>query len=260
VYTEGSFELDQAATPSERALARRSTVKAYGQPLQVYATKYDYSLRAIKRWIALGRARDPEDLPPLDDPAAMASWWERMREAGLLKWKVPEVFSALEIKEPRKAAVDSSKEAEAAHRAGEAVTDQALGFAAALRRAQEAERLAHERWKAELRREGEEFDPVAEKRRAEAWDRAAKLLESLEVKADKILGRDFVRMEDVEEMVVSRETAIRDGIRSIGTRVCTKLNLPGEMFAKIVDGIDGEIDRVFAHLNGGDGPLFELDS
>jgi hypothetical protein len=259
VYTEGSFELDEAAgAPSDRAVARRGTVRAYGQPLQAYATRYGYSLRAIKRWIALGRARDPEDLPPLDDPAEMAAWWERMREAGALKWKVPEVFGASAVKPGKKGGPGASEEAAAAKSASVSAAEQPLGFAAALRRAQEAERLAHERWQQELAKQGDEFDALAEKRRAEAWDRAAKLLESLEVKADKVLGRDFCRMEDVEELVVERETTIRDGLRSVGTRVGTKLALPPELYKRLVDAIDSELDRVFGHVGGGESPLFEL--
>ena len=263
MHNEGSFVLEGKSLPatSDRAQARRLTVRSYSQPLQIYADRYNYSLRAIKRWIALGRTLSPEeDLPPLDEPAEMAAWWERMREAGLLKWKVPEVFSASEKEQPKKGAPDTAEQGDAARRAGDSASDQALGFAAALRRAQEAERLAHERWQQELRKEGDDFDPVAEKRRAEAWSNAAKLLEGLEVKADKILGRDFVRMEDVEEMVVTRETALRDGTRSVGTRVCTKLNLSGDLFAKVVAAFDDELDRVFKHLNGGEGPLFELET
>lgn len=260
MYTDDSFELDEAAGPSDRALARRKTVRTYSQPLEAYAAKYDFSLRTIKRWIALGRDLDPEDLPPLDDPAEMAAWWERLRSAGVLKWKVPEVFGSAEVKSPKKGAVNSAEESAAAQRAVVSASDQALGFAAALRRAQEAERLAHERWQQELRKEGDDFDPVSEKRRAEAWDRAAKLLESLEVKADKILGRDFVRIEEVEEMVVERETTIRDGLRSIGTRVATKLGLPADVYKAVVDAIDGELDRVFVIVGGGEGRIFQLDA
>lgn len=259
MHNEGSFELGEATqVASERAIARRATVRTYGQPLQAYATRFGYSLRAIKRWVALGR--DREDLPPLDDPAEMAGWWERMRQAGQLKWKVPEVFSGSGTKEPKKGAVSPAKEAESARRAEESASEKPLGFAAALRRAQEAERLAHERWQEELRKEGDEFDPISEKRRAEAWDRAAKLLESLEVRADRILGRDFARMEDVEELVVARERAIRDGCRSIGTRVCTKLSLPADLFTRIVEAFHVELDRVFLHLEGGEAPIFELES
>lgn len=262
MYTGESFELEGAAAgaPTDRALARRATVKSYSHPLEAYATKFDFSLRTIKRWIALGRSQDPDDLPPLDDPAEMAVWWERMRSAGVLKWKVPEVFGVPGVKNEKKGAVNSEQEAASAQRAGEAASEQALGFAAALRRAQEAERLAHARWQEELNRIGVDFDPINEKRRAEAWDRAAKLLESLETKADKILGRDFCRMEDVEQLVVERETALRDGLRSMGTRVCTKLGLPAELYTSVVEGINVELDRVFGHLAAGEGPLFELES
>lgn len=261
MYTDPSFELEGAAEgPSDRALARRSTVRTYAQPLEAYAAKFDFSIRTIKRWIALGRDLEPADLPPLDEPAEMAAWWERLRAAGVLKWKVPEVFAAPGIEKPKRGAVDSAKEADSVKRAGEAAAEQGLGFSAALRRAQEAERLAHERWQQELQKEGDAFDPVAEKRRAEAWDRAAKLLESLETKADKILGRDFVRIEEVEELVVERETQLRDGLRSLGTRACTKLGLPAEIFAKVVEAIDGELDRVFLVLGGDGGSLFELES
>lgn len=261
MHNEGSFELDAAGqVPSERAQARRLTVRSYSSPLQIYADRYGYSLRAIKGWIAKGRALDPEDLPPLDDPVEMGVWWERMRQAGVFKWKVPEVFKASGTKEPKKGAPDPAKESSSAREAEASASEKELGFAAALYRAQVAERLAHERWQVELQKVGDEFDPVLERRRAEAWDNAAKLLERLEVKADKILGRDFVRLEEVEELVVERESGLRDGLRSLGTRVCTKLGLPADIFSKVVDAIDGELDRVFKSQAGEGGALFELQS
>lgn len=44
-------------------------------PVVHYCTVYGYSVRAIKGWLATGRAAN--DMPPLDDPAAMAGWWTR---------------------------------------------------------------------------------------------------------------------------------------------------------------------------------------
>jgi hypothetical protein len=50
----------------------------YKKPLREYCAIYDTRERQLKRWIATGKAADPApDLPPLDDPPAMVTWWER---------------------------------------------------------------------------------------------------------------------------------------------------------------------------------------
>lgn len=52
-----------------------------------YASAFGYDVRNIKRFVAIGkRARL---LPPLDDPAQLADWWEQLRHHGHLKQQVP---------------------------------------------------------------------------------------------------------------------------------------------------------------------------
>jgi hypothetical protein len=57
----------------------------YAAKLADYVPIYRRQLRVIKRWIEKGRAANPPELPPLDDPEAMLAWWPRNME-----WKVPD--------------------------------------------------------------------------------------------------------------------------------------------------------------------------
>jgi hypothetical protein len=259
------FELDRDPPGiSDQAAARRETIAAYQHPLDHYVPIYEASLRTIKNWKAKGRKVG--DLPPFDAPAEMAAWWRRMQDAGLFKWKVPEVLEALEISsqgrgvspEAPEEAGKAVGESRAVQRARLGAASEELGFAAALQRLQHAERFAHQRWQEELDKSEADFDPVAEKRRAEAWERAAGKLADMEVKVEKTLGREFARWEDVEKAVVKREVAIRDGLRSHMTRVCTKANVPRELFDRLVQVGDEELDKIFRVIDSGQ-PLFELD-
>lgn len=55
----------------------------YQKPLRDYVPTFDRHLRVIKGWVAVGKkaldgnGNPAPDLPPLDDPPAMAAWWER---------------------------------------------------------------------------------------------------------------------------------------------------------------------------------------
>ena len=44
-----------------------------------YESTYRRKVRVIKGWRAEGAVRTPPDLPPLDDPAAMVEWWQRVK-------------------------------------------------------------------------------------------------------------------------------------------------------------------------------------
>ena len=75
---------------SRRASVIRQTAEAYKKPrLRDYEPIYGTTVRQLKRWLAIGRKCDPVDLPPLDEPSAMAAWWERMQAANHLKHTVP---------------------------------------------------------------------------------------------------------------------------------------------------------------------------
>jgi hypothetical protein len=247
---------------SSQTAARRETAGVYLHTLEHYAKEFGRSVRCVKGWKALGRKVG--DLPPFDDLAAMAEWWERMKSAGHLKWKVPDIFvfaAAGEGAPPKeKPAAPPRDESKAVQSAVSNAESAELGFAAALGRVQAAERLAHSRWQEELQKKGEDFNPMREKQRAESWERTAEKLANLESKAEKILGREFVQMEEVERVVADRETALRDSLRSMPTRIATKLNLPTDLFAQVVEAGHVELDKVFENLETAPGEMFELDA
>jgi hypothetical protein len=47
--------------------------------------------RTLKRYVATGRAKEPMDVPPFDDPSKLGEWWRRS-----MKNKVPEWIQRLE--------------------------------------------------------------------------------------------------------------------------------------------------------------------
>lgn len=83
---------DESAPPlnlsaEEAEAPARSDYAAY---LHEYVPIYGRTVRVIKRWIEIGRAAKPTpELPPLDDPEAMLTWWPRH-----MKWKVPDELLA----------------------------------------------------------------------------------------------------------------------------------------------------------------------
>lgn len=256
------FKLDpDPPVISSQAAARRETAGVYLHTLEHYAKKFGRSVRGIKGWKALGRKAG--DLPPFDDLAEMALWWERMKDAGLIKWKVPDIFALAAAgggPPKQKLSPPDRDEAKAVKTASVNADSDELGFAAALGRVQAAERLAHSRWQEELSKKDQDFNPLREKQRAEAWERTAEKLASLETKAEKILGREFVRMEEVERVVAERETALRDSLRSMPTRIATKLNLAPELFTQVVEAGQAELDKIFGNLETAPGEMFELDA
>lgn len=70
-------------------LAKPPTPRArYLHDYAYYATAIGYDVRNIKRLVAIGK--EARSLPPLDDPAQLPDWWERMRILGLLKQHAPQ--------------------------------------------------------------------------------------------------------------------------------------------------------------------------
>lgn len=63
----------------------------YRHELGHYSAAITCNVRTVKRWIAIGKSANPPALPPLDEPAKMLSWWERLQAAGLIKHRVPQV-------------------------------------------------------------------------------------------------------------------------------------------------------------------------
>jgi len=69
----------------------------HAQTLAELASLYCASERTLKSWIKRGKAVG--ELPPLDDPGAMASWWRRNRT-----YRVPDALATLESSVPPPAA------------------------------------------------------------------------------------------------------------------------------------------------------------
>lgn len=59
--------------------------------LAAAAEKYGVSVKTAGRWAAAGGA----DPAPLEDPAGMLAWWERMRTAGIYSQKCPRSIRAV---------------------------------------------------------------------------------------------------------------------------------------------------------------------
>lgn len=69
----------------------------YLHELKDYAETYRRSPRQIKRWIRAGRYAKPPELPPLDAPAGMLAWWNRMLVQEQLKQKPPVILEQFAI-------------------------------------------------------------------------------------------------------------------------------------------------------------------
>ena len=52
-------------------------VAHYQKAVPDYEKVYGAGERTLKRWIAIGRAANPPELPPLDSPQEMPAWWSR---------------------------------------------------------------------------------------------------------------------------------------------------------------------------------------
>ena len=49
----------------------------FRHPVPHYEAVFGYKVRALRYWIATGRAAMPPELPPLDQPERMVGWWIR---------------------------------------------------------------------------------------------------------------------------------------------------------------------------------------
>ena len=127
----------------------------YKHKLAHYTTVYPVSERTLKDWNKIGRAVEPHDLPPLDDPPAMRAWYARRK-----KNRVPDYLVALSAPKkvtpvadtnstPATTPVQPATSAATAttvpaQKTSGAVT--ATGYTASLNRLREAEALAGERY------------------------------------------------------------------------------------------------------------------
>lgn len=68
----------------------------FKRPLAEYEGTYGVSERTLKRWVSSGRHSRPVDLPPIDEPGKMATWYRRVYP----KEHVPEKLLELETQKP----------------------------------------------------------------------------------------------------------------------------------------------------------------
>lgn len=233
------------AFPTSVSSARAITRETYKEVQQHYAEVYGVSDRSIKTWIKEGRKA--ADLPPLDQPGAMAEWYGRVK-----KRRIPLELLRLKSspgKAPAAPAVDSSTDQTpppGAKTNGVALNadfsyDLAVQFAAEnLQHAQEQLRQAREIQNNDGRIEACERSVT----RAMEGYRKAKNDEAENLKrggghVDKRLMLDKFR---------TRLAAVHQGVRSCPVRVGTKLALEPDLVRQITRAMNEELDAVFTQL------------
>lgn len=233
--------------------ATRVTRSSYLEKLSVYAERYATDERQIKRWIARGRGRAPQDLPPLDSPREMLTWWSRN-----MKWKIPErlLQAAVGNDSPPAAVLEVEAKAPMQSGLGQHVGTRALpegsGFVAALDRAREAERVAFGAWQHELQRDPP--DSGAEEMRHRAWQRAVETVRKMEISSEDVLAASgqFVRVKDYETSDDEVKAVLHQSLRSLIVRVATKVGLPPEWFQRVNHAYQAELDHTFEKLAASD--------
>lgn len=208
----------------------------YAHPLVHYESIYGTKLRAIKRWIAIGRDATARELPPLDEPARMKAWWVRC-----MSQRVPEKLATLASTMPEPTVEVSAGPLFATPVPAETVVLPAptisiasagVGFAGALQRCRSAEAAAGELYTTLLRKAASEknadermqIQAEAEHARR-AWDDLVDRLRAMERDAEKILSAGG-RMWSADDVMASQEVihlALREGIRGLIRRVRPKL-------------------------------------
>jgi hypothetical protein len=266
----------------EEARARRVR---YLRAQEEYARDAGYGVRNVKKWIEIGKGEPPEawDPPPLDEPAEMPAWWERMRSAGRLSQRCPDRIlqwaakghppasgdgeSAMPVTESRSKDEQPAATAPAEKLAapgqnnstppdaqkgtqGARGDEEHEGFAAVLRRAYSAEKRAHQAYEAELVKEGDKYDAAAAERRRREWTEAAEAVRKLEKDKEGILATsaDFGRWSDFEQVAGEKLQVLNQSLRSIPVRLATKLAMTSEMLARLTELYHGELDRLFKTL------------
>lgn len=237
--------------PSPQVAAARVTKGTYLHPLAHYESVYDLKAnrgRTIKRWVATGRKKG--DFPPLDQPERMAAWWGRH-----MTWTVPARLLTLagsEAEPPPPPAASSPAQPLGALSpplpppSNVIRLPEGSGFAAAMGRAQEAERTAYAKWQEEL--ESPSPDEGREEMRRRAWERATKIVREMERDAEGILSRDLIAWPDAEVRVSEILTVVNRSLRSLFVRVSTKIGLPQEWFSKADAQYQLELDQCFEEL------------
>lgn len=238
--------------PDPMQIERRLTKERYSQPQEFYAAKYGYAVRNIKKWLGIGREKCPPDLPPLDSPEQMPAWWSRN-----MKQRVPQRLLSGAIKPEQKSSAGTPPAPEAEKPSQKPPTQpqptdvdalKGTGYAAMLARVNHAELVAWDRWQKSLNKDP--FDPSEEEMLRRAYDRAGEQARKVLKDRDSGLAGDddWGRWEDFEQLAQEHISVLNQSLRSTAVRVATKMALPPELFHRLGEAINEELDRIFETL------------
>lgn len=255
----------------------RSAVRRTGylQTLDWYETHFQALLglaappvrmRAMKRWIAIGRDKSPPAPPPLDDPGRLKDWWTQHMANRVPDWICQLAVVAPSTTQPPAPAPAPAPEAsvgplfDAAARASTSPTAPGgaapVGYASALQRVRAAEAAAGELYTSLIRRAA---DPTAtDDQRARltaeaeqarrSWDDLGDRLRAMERDAEKILAASG-RMWMADDVLAANNLVhlvLRESLRGLWRRARPKL------LAKPIleqDAVwEAEVDLLFAEL------------
>ena len=243
---------DAPAALVERS-ARRVTRDHYAKQLAEYEPVYGYKVRNLKKWLQIGRKCEPIDLPPLDAPAEMPAWWKRR-----MKQRCPARILAAASRTAKAPDVPTAAEpaeapAPAAGPPMPASDDEALqgtGYAAMLARAVNTERVAWKAWQDTLK--AVPFNAADEEQRRRAYDRASEQARKVLKDRDVGLAGDekWGQWEEFETLAEEHVAVLNQSLRGVPVRVATKLALPPEMFRRMDEAWNAELDRIFDGLAG----------
>lgn len=234
-----------ALFPPSPQLVGHLTRATYQRPLIDYARDLGYRADAtLKRWLDDGRAADPPDLPPFDQPEQLAAWWARVKRR-----KVPPELLTLAANQPSAESSQPPVESAPKHDAAPPLP-QGTGFSASLERAEQNERQAAHALDL-ARKSGE---PGAIRMAQESWTRAFKELRQASKDAAEILlaNGEMVRWPEVEADMAAKLQVINQALRSLMTRIATKVTIPPDLLPRISKAFQEELDRVFEDLDKSD--------
>lgn len=247
-------------------LAKPPTPRArYRHDYAYYAAAIGYDVRNIKRLVAIGK--EARALPPLDDPAQLPEWWERMRILGLLKQHAPQrlvdaATKALGNQPPAPAAADPAPSSSAATPpAGPASSPppapaqppttkidfaqiEAIGLEGAVRELQ----LQLSATQIELRRARElGMEEVTINRRQKAFDATLDSLRKSEKALQdlQIARGDLAPVADFRRDLITIATTLRGMMRRRADNICTALaaTLSSEQLGLVRAAIEAEGER-----------------
>lgn len=214
-----------AADPAPRPRHR------YEKHLADYVPIFGTPIRSIKRWIAQGRAAG--DVPPLDDPPAMAAWWGRVHP----KYRTPDkLLQFVKAEKEAPARVDLSIDGE-------------MGDDEPLRQARANLRAAYTELTAARGGKDGKVDESAVARAHRVWKEAAETFQAAQRGSDDTAKKrgELVAKSEILTAAADLAQQLRRIHETIGRNVDNRLaDLPEDTRARIRAAIDAELGTVHA--------------